>query len=402
MPIVFVHGVNTRESPAYRARKLMIEEFLQRHLGGCTLGGKTLPATPTVTFPYWGDLATTFAWNMASLPLAEMEVLGAIDDAGLDSVLGHLQDATAGPVGDEPLKNLALADFRATVDLVVHLAIEHAAEGLEEEMATFAVAASAYADAHPTPDWADGVANDRAFLAELNRRVAPTDGAEALGGFGDAFRVVSRAAARLRNAVRRLGERAVDEVGDFASTRLLAAHRSSLNGVLGRFFGDVFIYFNGRGEVGAPGEIPARVLAAFDVARASAPDEPLVIVGHSLGGVITFDLLSHYRPDLAVALVVSVGSQVAHFEEIKLFHASDPDVKSPRRASKPASIRRWINIYDEVDVFSYAAERVFEGVDVDAQYDTGTYVGKAHGAYFEQNRFYERLRARIDALPAVV
>src|SRR5204863_1948564 len=100
------------------------------------------------------------------------------------------------------------------------------------------------------------------------------------------------------------------------------------------------------------------VLKAFDKARAAAPDEPFVIIGHSLGGVITFDLLSHYRPELEVDLFVSVGSQVAHFEELKLFKASDKSIGTPKRATTPANIKRWINIYDEVDIFSYAAERV--------------------------------------------
>ena len=35
---------------------------------------------------------------------------------------------------------------------------------------------------------------------------------------------------------------------------------------------------------------------------------------------------------------------------------------------------------------------------VDFEYDTQTYIIKAHGAYFEQDRFYARLRARMDTL----
>ena len=99
---------------------------------------------------------------------------------------------------------------------------------------------------------------------------------------------------------------------------------------------------------------------------------------------------------------MSVGSQVSHFEEMKLFRASDPTIPKPGalKANKPANIKHWINILDEVDIFSYACEPVFAGVR-DLHYDTQTYVIKAHGAYFVQARFYERLRARIDALPAV-
>jgi hypothetical protein len=101
---------------------------------------------------------------------------------------------------------------------------------------------------------------------------------------------------------------------------------------------------------------------------------------------------------------VSVGSQVAHFEELKLYKASQPAAVASGKAKKaatPANIRRWINIYDEVDLFAYAAERVFDRVDVDGRYDTETYTIKAHGAYLLQDRFYRRLRSRVDALPAL-
>ena len=75
-----------------------------------------------------------------------------------------------------------------------------------------------------------------------------------------------------------------------------------------------------------------------------------------------------------------------------------PAIRAPGKAKTPANIKRWINIFDEVDIFSYSVDRVFDRVNVDAQYDTQTYTIKAHGAYFEQDRFYQRLRARIDSL----
>ena len=55
-------------------------------------------------------------------------------------------------------------------------------------------------------------------------------------------------------------------------------------------------------------------------------------------------------------------------------------------------------MFDEVDIFSYACARVFDRVH-DFHYDTQTYTIKAHGAYFDQDRFYSRLRDRIDQLP---
>ena len=83
---------------------------------------------------------------------------------------------------------------------------------------------------------------------------------------------------------------------------------------------------------------------------------------------------------------------------MKLYKASDKGVRAPNKATTPRNIKHWINVYDEVDIFAYAAERVFDRIDVDGRYDTQTYTIKAHSAYFQQDRFYARLRARIEEI----
>jgi pimeloyl-ACP methyl ester carboxylesterase len=209
-------------------------------------------------------------------------------------------------------------------------------------------------------------------------------------------------AAKLKQATKSVAEKVLDRTGDFASTKVLAWSRGSLNATLGRFFGDVFIYMDGRKDQASPGDIPKFLLGEWDKAIAATPNEPTVIIGHSLGGVISYDLLSYFRPDLNVDLFVSIGSQVSHFEEMKLFKASRTEIPGPAgdQAPKPDNIKHWINVFDEVDIFSYSCKAIFKDVH-DYPYDTKTYVVKAHGAYFEQARFYERLRARIDKLPVV-
>ena len=58
MPVVFVHGVNTRKTdPGYDAWLSVIAKFIQTHFAGVAFGGVPL-ATLKPTFPYWGDLAT--------------------------------------------------------------------------------------------------------------------------------------------------------------------------------------------------------------------------------------------------------------------------------------------------------------------------------------------------------
>jgi hypothetical protein len=398
VPVVFVHGVNTRKSPSYDANVAVIDAFVQKHMGGAGIGGKPLPPKPKTTFPYWGDLGMTFAWNMASLPRPQMQALGGTGDINLQEILGHIRDAFPELPKDDPLTALAKKQFSLAVDAINHLALKTVDQGDEKEVAEFVVVASAYAEANPQPAWLAQVQSDQDLLNQLAAQIQGQPGVQALGGFGAAFNKIKLAAVKLKQAVTNMAGKAVDKAGDFASTKLLASTRDALNETLGRFFGDVFIYLDSRGDQANPGKIPSLILKAYDEARAAAPNEPFIIIGHSLGGVISMDLLSHFRPDIDVDLFVSVGSQIAHFEELKLYKISDPAVKAPKKATTPANIKRWINIFDEVDIFSYSVDRVFDRVNVDAPYDTQTYTIKAHGAYFEQDRFYQRLRARINAL----
>jgi len=376
MPIVFVHGVNTRRGPAYDASVKVKENYLKRSLLGVQINGKTLHAINAVAFPYWGDLGAKFAWNMASLPRGEMQALGAPTEADLRAFLAHVRDALPAGLTAEPLLALARHDFGNAVELLASMALDFTPEDMVAETASLVVAIQQYAATNPQPPWLNQISTDPQLLTRLINVVA-----------------------RLKQAAIDMMGTAVDRVGDFASSKLLSWAREPLNQTLGLFFGDVFVYLDSRGRIGNPGQIPVRILDAVDLAVQGAPsDEPLVVVGHSLGGVILFDLLSHFRPDLKVDLFVSVGSQVAHFEELKLYRSSDPTIGAPLRATTPGNISHWINVYDEVDIFAYAAKGVFDRVDVDARYDTKTYVIKAHGAYFDQARFYERLRARIDKL----
>lgn len=399
MPIVFVHGVNTREGAGYRTGVELTKNFLNAHLANASIGGKSFTDVPEPLFPYWGDLATTFTWNMASLPHGDMQSLGGAGDVDLRPYLAAIKDAVPDGIGTEPLLGFAKHDFTIAVELIGGLALEQAEAGKEEETAQFVIAIQDFAQTNPTPDWLHDLTTDDQLLGKLGLAVAQQGDVQALGLVDDVVAGVKKVGLRVKETATGLIGSAADRAGDFASTKLLGWTRDGLNENLGRFFGDVFVYFNARGDVDEPGEIPKRIVAALDKAESAAGDEPLVVIGHSLGGVISFDVLSHFRPKLEVDLFVSVGSQIAHFEEMKLYRTSDRSVKPPQHAKTPDNIKRWINIYDDVDIFAYACSEVFDRVDLDVRYDTKTYVIKAHSAYFTQRRFYERLRARIDGLP---
>jgi hypothetical protein len=407
MPVVFVHGVNNRkEDPGYTAGQRLAERFLKKHLTNAKIAGKAL-GTVSPRFPYWGDLATRFSWDMASLPTGQINALGAPGiEEDLRPLIAIYRDVLPDPKSaqNEPLLVLARRSFPQSVRVITDLLLRSATAADADRVADFICAAQAYAEANPVPPWLAGISTDAQFINRLvteTKTASAAAGVQTLGGFDFILNPLAAAAAKLKGAVIAAASTVLDKTGDFASTKLLAWGRRPLNAVLGRFFGDVFVYLDERGDKDAPGAIPQRILGEIDQARADGPaGDPLIIIGHSLGGVITFDLLSHFRPDIEVDLFVSVGSQVSHFEEIKRFKTSNPAIPSPAQmlTPTPPNIKRWINVFDEVDIFAYACDKVFERV-IDFQYDTETYTIKAHGAYFVQDRFYSRLRARMDQLP---
>lgn len=403
MPVIFVHGVNTRKTaPGYAARLGLIDRFIRRHLAGATLGGVEVRSL-SPAFPYWGDLASTFAWDMASLPTGHVNALGPAVDDSLRPLIAALDDdlSDATSAKQQPLLTLAKSKgLPHAVAVTSDLLLQTAAESQAVEVADFIFAAHGYSEANPNPPWLGTLTTDEQLLNKLvtEAKTSPPAGVQALGALDKVLNPLAAAGAKFKSAMQAAANTVLDRTGNFASSKLLAWQRRPLNETLGRFFGDIFVYFDKRGDKAAPGPIPKLILDAIDAAKAAGPaNEPLILIGHSLGGVICFDLFSYFRPDLTVDLFVTVGSQVSHFEEMKRFKISNPAIRAPQKAPTPANIKRWINIFDEVDIFSYACDHIFDRV-IDFEYDTQTYVIKAHGAYFEQDRFYQRLRARIDAL----
>jgi pimeloyl-ACP methyl ester carboxylesterase len=166
-----------------------------------------------------------------------------------------------------------------------------------------------------------------------------------------------------------------------------------------RFLGDIFVYLSERGTLEAPGAIVTDVLADLEKADKAkrSGDDKLIVIGHSLGGVIIYDILTYFRPDLKFDVLASVGSQIALFEEMSLYRASKADVPpNPPKdlLPQPTGIAKWLNVFDTNDVFSFRAQGVFAG-PTDYRFDTGYGLLQAHGGYFARPSFYKRLAARL-------
>src|SRR5262249_13856642 len=395
MPVVFVHGVSNRDTPEYRDNQLARDAFL-RTLVIPALG---LDAENyQIVNRYWGDEGVKFRWGNASLPesVSDIETFGGADPTDIRIAAEVLAGASPDATDIVAVAKRSLAD---SIDILWSAALPMArtpeqAKALAESYKQ----ARVYAASNPKPDWLASAKSgnfiDQLLLDVETRDVATapaTGGAQAqwesFGGVG--------LAERLGEAWGRISSLPASAV----SSVVLALKRKNTHLGAAQFLGDVFQYLNKRGDRDTPGPIVKKILGEFKIARdaGTSRDPKLIVIGHSLGGVISYDILTYFDPSIQVDVLVTVGSQVALFEEMELYRASRPDfVPNPAtdRLPRPANVRRWLNVLDPNDVFSFRAEGVFQGVK-DFLYETGYGAMSAHSGYFHRPSFYERLGERL-------
>ncbi|WP_042836850.1 alpha/beta fold hydrolase, partial [Streptomyces sp. NRRL S-15] len=83
-------------------------------------------------------------------------------------------------------------------------------------------------------------------------------------------------------------------------------------------------------------------------------EPPVVLLGHSLGGIVALDTLIS-GPLPGVELLITVGSQGPFLYETGAL----PSLAHP--APLPGHVPPWLNLYDRRDLLGYAAEPLFPG-----------------------------------------
>lgn len=399
MPIVFVHGVNNRTEDAdYTegvARKTeFLKSLLAPHIG--------LDAPVLISFPYWGEQGVKFRWNQASVPLGseQVEELKLLPEvASQDNPEVWLAEARF-QYGEQGV-NLGHVSktkgFTTAIDLVwdTAAAVLCPEQGYSELLESY-MASITYASDHPVPAWAfqQPPLSNQEFVDKLLTEIEPYRPNALDGKSLESLNIVSWFQS-LKEAVSRLASLP----GDAMTSVTLNLARKSAHAKAARFLGDVFVYLDSRGTLEQPGKILEDVLAKLREAQAAKRpgDDKLIVIGHSLGGVIIYDVLTFFAPDIKVDTFVTVGSQVALFEEMALFRAStqEPPADPVKdRLQCPERVARWLNVYDTNDVFSFKAEAVFNGVE-DYRFDTGYGLLDAHGGYFARPSFYKRLAVHL-------
>lgn len=166
-------------------------------------------------------------------------------------------------------------------------------------------------------------------------------------------------------------------------SRMLVSRRARLSNRSVGFFGDILSYLT-RGQ--AVRDHVAETIRAL-------PDRgPVVLLGHSLGGIIAFDLLAAQASDPVADMLVTVGSQAP------LLYELDALPSLPYGTALPGAFPRWLNVHDRRDLLSYVAAEAF-GNDprvTDVAVDNRQPVSAAHSSYWANADLY---RVLADALP---
>lgn len=412
MPILYVHGVATRDSLGFDAMK----PYLARYVAPAISGDPDHVPTEEV---FWGGSAATFRWRGASRPktrllgqgstatpaaagpalltaLLERELLNRVPDVtAMASNSGGLLSgrSTGGPGAPARLSALSNDELSDLVTELIHGAMTDARAASALSVTADAIARDpavrSQLAAQPT------AADEAAFLVNAIERQAAGSPLIAQGaGLG------ARLRDRLSEALTRGGSAPA-----YAASLVVAEIRPWLNELASLFIGDVFEYLDKRGDAGQPGPIPQRVLDALDKAhrdKQARQGEPLVVITHSMGGQLIYDAVTHFLPnapqyeDIKIDFWCATASQVGFFEELKLFKLRDVAVEAPQRMPFPhAHLGVWWNVWDANDFLSYTAQPIFDGVQ-DESYDSGLSLVTSHSGYLRRPSFYRKLAVKLE------
>jgi len=405
MPIVFVHGVAVRTQAAFPGIKEMLWQYVAPKIAP---QGRARDVT--IYTPYWAPFGATFAWNRASLPgnVVRERAPVAPSPAPERAIMlsGEQLALAATPSVQRGLRARQQPPVLATVaQLSELLSGIAAAQVLFDPSAAFdaQTARAAIALDAAAHEFVPGGATEITpeFLDKIGARAN-----EIYSQDGVAQRAGSPIGAVISGAKQIVGA-VEDGAGDLLSI-LVLKYRPQINEGLTNFFGDVFVYMAKRGDAGTPGPIVKTILDALLSAVNGpkvTPDEPLVILSHSMGGQIVYDLITYFMdgiPELkhaSIKLWAAAASQVGLFEEMKLFKVSDPRYSAANHNKAPfppARLDRWYNVWDPDDILSYTAAPIFQvppGSNrfVDRPFSSHLSVFKAHGGYLVSPAFYQAM-----------
>jgi hypothetical protein len=439
MPIVYVHGVATRKTESrYRPQIDRLTAYLRHYVAPAISPDD--PAGVRVLNAYWGHLGVAFKWGGMSRPRTPLLKMGAtagdelherlllpaelssyLDEPPQPSGLAAVDEelVASGPSYTRPgTLHYRIADLDPEALVALLVTIIHAQDLAAVEQARLAIAVdqlALYGDLSSQLRQCQTLDEELDLIeAQLAEQLANLpQPADAVIGQG-----AGEGVALLRKGLEKAIGWASDGVGFATGRAVVEIARPALHDLATLFIGDVCVYLTRRGTPTMPGAIPRRVLRTLRIARElqrRRDGEPLVVISHSMGGQIMYDLLTAFIPaipayqDIRVDFWCAAASQVALFEEMSLLAASSPrhSRRSGMRAPvpDPRYLSYWWNVWDHNDVLSFSADSIFAtrpedpaGVHDESFNGYKMTLGPAHSAYLERPEFFRLLAERIRSI----
>lgn len=159
---------------------------------------------------------------------------------------------------------------------------------------------------------------------------------------------------------------------------LLAGYRGKLTDLVRDAFGDILRY---QAHGAALRRLIADKLAAM-------PNDEVIVLAHSLGGIASLEALVEYKPG-NVTTLVTFGSQAPFLYELGALSTL------PERRLLPESMPYWLNFYDLDDPLSYVASALFPGRVSDYQVNSRSDFLGAHSAYLDSDQMWTLIFAYL-------
>lgn len=402
MPIVYVHGVNTRNPMHFQP----VQEYLRRIVAPVIAQD---PENVSIRSANWFPLCDPPKWEGISRPatllaqgaeIERYELLDAIIAKSPQvkaSSSGFTSGQASSPTHGASLGNLSCGDL---ADLITVSVSNSSLDGLQR--ARIGIAADHVANDPAVRIRLTAASNLEGQLQMLSDAVqADLELQSTLTGQGawDLLR-------RMREQISEGFSRTIDGPGAVLSLAV-GELRPRLNDFVTRFLGDLLFYMTRRGSPAAPGPIPTLLMDELTLAQTNKEargGEPIVLLTHSMGGQIAYDVLTSFLPAAQSRIKVSfwcaTASQVGFFEELNMFLASSATFSKATGNATPitnTNLDHWWNLWDRNDIISFTTKGIFaDGID-DEEYWSGTSLAAAHGGYLERPSFYRRFADKLRA-----
>ena len=421
MPILYVHGVNVRSRDGFDAMK----PFARRYIAPAISDD---PEGVLIDCAFWGKHAFDPKFGGASRPKTRLRAMGAGAQSNsgtmAEIVLEYRETLSRLPsVEPAPRASGGLAGSGLTAGGSPSSISETADRTLQEldsdELADLLATILTDASADPAEQAKLAIYADEMVGDDTARQILQST-SDPLRQIDLLLEEVSRrrrldanlAGQGLTSWIEKIHDRfdevfsRTDSAPAYALSYLIAELRPQLNDAVSRFLGDVCVYLVKRGTASAPGDVPQILMAKLRKMasnKESRGGEPLVVITHSMGGQLMYDMVTHFLPNspsmrhIQVDFWCASASQVGFFEEGGLFIKSDPAHGLGKRVPYPPSnLGYWWNVWDHNDFLSFTASEIFERVD-DQQYSSGQGLITAHGGYLQRPSFFRTMAAKIKA-----